>query len=237
MFKAFIKRILPNNIVNCLRGIRDLYLDGYALKSYSQEGEDIILRNIFGNQKAGFYVDVGAHHPMRFSNTYFFYKQGWMGINIEAMPGSMKLFEKFRPRDINMEVPIYSENKVLPYYIFNEPALNGFDRSLSEERGRLYDNYHVIEIIDLKTKKLSQILDEYLPKNQQIDFLSIDVEGLDMEVLKSNDWKRYLPKVVLIEVFKSSLSILESSDIVLFLKSYNYEVYAKAVNTVIFKQR
>lgn len=237
MLKALIKHILPDNITSYLRSARDLYLNGYALKSYSQEGEDIILRKIFGNQKTGFYVDVGAHHPMRFSNTYFFYKIGWKGINIEAMPGSMKLFKKFRSRDINLEESIYSENKVLPYYIFNDLALNSFDRKLSEEKNRLYSNYHVVKTIDLKTKRLSQILDEHLPKDQEIDFLNIDTEGLDMEVLKSNDWERYRPKVILAEVFKNSLSTIESSDIVLFLKSHNYEVYAKAVNTVIFKQR
>ena len=56
---------------------------------YSQEGEDMILGKIFSGQKHGFYVDVGAHHPLRFSNTYLFYLKGWRGINIDAMPGSM----------------------------------------------------------------------------------------------------------------------------------------------------
>lgn len=58
----------------------------------------------FRKKKIGFYVDVGAHHPMRFSNTYFFYRMGWSGINIDAMPGSMKEFKKYRRRDINLEL-------------------------------------------------------------------------------------------------------------------------------------
>ena len=84
---------------------------GYWLKSYSQEGEDIILARIFGKQQNGFYVDVGAHHPYRFSNTYFFYKRGWKGINIDAMPGSMKIFNKYRPRDKNIEAGISDTKK------------------------------------------------------------------------------------------------------------------------------
>ena len=70
---------------------------------YSQNGEDLILNRFLENKKNGFYIDIGAHHPIRFSNTYLFYKKGWRGINIDAMPGSMDLFNKIRSRDINIE--------------------------------------------------------------------------------------------------------------------------------------
>jgi len=68
---------------------------------YSQGAEDIILASIFGNREKGFWVDVGAHHPQRFSNTYLFSLKGWTGINIDALPGSMAIFKKMRPNDIN----------------------------------------------------------------------------------------------------------------------------------------
>jgi hypothetical protein len=74
--------------------------------SYAQEGEDMVLRRIFEDQPLGFYVDVGAHHPVRFSTTYFFYRRGCRGINIDATPGSMDAFRRLRPRDINLEVAI-----------------------------------------------------------------------------------------------------------------------------------
>lgn len=204
--------------------------------SYSQEGEDMILRRIFEKLPSGFYVDVGAHHPMRFSNTYFFYKAGWHGINIDAMPGSMKLFRKYRPRDINIEAPVSRESKELTYYVFNEPALNGFDYQLSRERDTNNTLYKIERTIKLKTKTLSELLDEHLPTNQKIEFLSIDVEGLDLEVLRSNDWNKYRPEVVLVEVLQSSLSELEVSDVNKFMISHDYEPYAKAVNTIIYKQ-
>ncbi|MFA7355121.1 MAG: SAM-dependent methyltransferase, partial [Sulfurimonadaceae bacterium] len=105
MLKKLIKSLLPKSLKEKIVDVKNNYFDGYALKSYSQEGEDMILRRLFEQQPNGFYVDVGAHHPKRFSNTYFFYKKGWRGINIDAMPNSMELFNKIRPRDINIEKP------------------------------------------------------------------------------------------------------------------------------------
>lgn len=234
MLKKFIKKILPKSIKAKLIDIKNNYFDGFSLKSYSQEGEDMILRRIFEQQKIGFYVDVGAHHPKRFSNTYFFYKHGWSGINIDAMPESMVPFNKIRSRDINIEKPISDKKQVLTYYAFNEPALNGFSKELSEERVSQDNNYHIIFEKDIETSTLEEILDINLPKNKQIDFLSIDVEGLDFMVLKSNNFEKYKPKVILIEILGSSLKNIEDNEIAKYLKKFDYTIYAKAVNTVIF---
>jgi len=127
-----IYNLVPLPFKNLLRRIRDLYQwDSYYEKSWSQEGEDLILSRYFENLKAnGFYVDVGAHHHLRFSNTYKFYKQGWYGINIDAMPGSMDLFNRLRPRDINLEKSVSDSKQIMTYYAFNEPALNGFSGSV-----------------------------------------------------------------------------------------------------------
>ena len=75
MLKKVIKTVLPQAVKDKLRYLKNTYLDGYATKSYSQEGEDLILNRIFEYQQKGFYIDVGAHHPKRFSNTYFFIKK------------------------------------------------------------------------------------------------------------------------------------------------------------------
>src|SRR5829696_7661265 len=104
--KSLAKRLVPKSIWKSAAAYRHEMQDAYSRKSYSQEGEDLILERIFLEQKKGFYVDVGAHHPKRFSNTFLFYKLGWFGINIDAMPGSMSAFESARPRDINLEVAI-----------------------------------------------------------------------------------------------------------------------------------
>jgi FkbM family methyltransferase len=231
--KKVLKRILPSNYYKKLAKIKNEYFDGNALKSYSQEGEDMILRRIFENQKKGFYVDVGAHHPKRFSNTYYFYKRGWSGINIDATPGSMRKFKKHRKRDINLELPISENENTLTYYMFNEPALNCFSQRLSSERIEK-GNYKLIDTKKLKTQTLTSVLSGYLYPHSQIDFLSIDVEGLDLSVLKSNDWDKYRPKVVIVEILKNSVQSLFEHDITYFLEKKDFIVFAKTVNSVFF---
>ena len=208
--------------------------DPWVNRFWSQEGEDILLDRIFGSKKNGFYIDVGAHHPMRFSNTYLFYQKGWSGINIDAMPGSMKEFEKYRRRDINLELGVAQQKGILDYYVFNEPALNSFSAKLSKGRNLEKNNYHVIKIIKIKVKPLREILAYHL-KGQKIDFLNIDVEGFDLNVLQSNDWSKYRPRFVLVELLKSSLHNIGQHKIVKFMKEQGYAVYAKQANTVFFE--
>jgi len=209
--------------------------DPWFVRSWSQEGEDQILHRIFENKADGFYVDVGAHHPKRFSNTYLFYKKGWRGINIDAMPGSMRLFDKTRPRDINLEMGIGLSDGELDYYVFNEPALNGFSKELSDQRHEADTVYRLQDVLKVQVQPLSQVLDCHLNTNQEIDFMSVDVEGLDFDVLKSNDWSRYRPKFVLAEILGSSLHEIEQSEIGQFMRDQNYVLYAKCMNTVFFK--
>ncbi|ASC71433.1 SAM-dependent methyltransferase [Halomicronema hongdechloris C2206] len=207
----------------------------YHKISFSQEGEDLILDRIFYSQKNGFYVDVGAHHPQRFSNTYYFYLKGWHGINIDAMPGSMELFKKIRPRDINIEIPIFSKSQVLTYYQFNEPALNGFSEEISTQRNK-HEKYKIISTKKLKTERLSVVLEKnILNESQVIDFMNIDVEGLDYEVLKSNDWNRFRPKVLLVEDLSSqNIRQFENSKVYNFLFKEDYKIYANLAKTSIF---
>lgn len=226
-FSESVKQVL-RRVSHCLR------YDPYMRPSYSQEGEDIILDKLFGQQAKGFYIDVGAHHPMRFSNTYSFYRRGWCGINIDAMPASMLAFRKSRPRDINLEMAILKERGSLKYYQFNEPALNGFSASLSEQRDGL-GSYKVIGVVEMEGLPLGEVLEKYMPATiRQIDFMSVDVEGLDLEVLQSNDWERFRPKVILVELLSSSLSSISSDPVYKFLAGNGYSVFAKAVQTVFF---
>ncbi|OUT15969.1 SAM-dependent methyltransferase [Campylobacter concisus] len=232
MLKKNIIKFLPKAVKEKIIEFRNNNLDGYAIKSYSQEGEDMILKRLFGGQKFGFYVDVGAHHPKRFSNTYFFYKKGWSGINIDAMPGSMIAFDKFRPRDINIEKPISDKKQILTYYAFNEPALNTFSKELAVEYEK--ENYFIKFTRDIEATTLEDILDRNLPRNQDIDFLSVDVEGLDLMVLRSNNFEKYKPKIVLIEILGNSFSEIENNKIADYLRQYGYSIFAKTVNTVFF---
>jgi len=213
---------------------RDLHQ--HHILSYSQEGEDRVLARYFGDRNNGFYVDVGAHHPQRFSNTYYFYLRGWRGINIDAMPGSMGIFNKMRPEDTNLEVAISNVEQELTYYEFNELALNGFSKELAKERDGLRD-YRIVATHVIKTRQISEILDEHLPVNQEIDFLSVDVEGLDLEVLQSNNWDKYRPQLILAESLSTnSIEDLSESDICRYITSKGYRLVSKLFYTTIFSR-
>lgn len=193
--------------------------------SHSQFGEDMFLRSVFNNSSHGFYVDIGAHHPVYYSNTYHFYLKGWRGINVDAAPGSMDLFKTIRREDTNIEACLGPENgQEIDFYLFEKAALNTFDKDMAR---KAQQNSKLLGVEKLKTKTLESILDEHLPQGQKIDFLSVDVEGLDEMILKSNNWTKYSPEIVLFEEHGLKLENLNESAIIRFLQSHNYEVIGK----------
>ena len=207
----------------------------FQAEAYSQEGEDLILQRIFAGKTDGFYADIGAHHPKRFSNTYLFYRQGWSGINVDAMPGSMDPFRRERPRDCNIEAAVGLDGGTTrTFWVFNEPALNTFDEALARTKEGGPHGHAIIGKHEIPTRTLQDIFHSYLPAGKTLDFLTIDVEGLDLEVLQSNDWERYRPHYVLVECTGTSLERLRDDDSFKFLSAKHYQVFAKTVNTVIF---
>ena len=172
--------------------------------SFSQSGEDMILRGIFQRVFNGFYIDIGAYHPVIGSNTFYFYKfLGWTGINIEPNPDNFPLFEKMRSQDINLNMGISEKEQELNYYMVDQlPAMNTF----SEEFLRTSNMYdHISRVKLIPTNTLKNILNKYHSENKAIDIMNIDVEGLDLQVLNSNDWEKYRPKCIVIEVDNSAL--------------------------------
>lgn len=217
--------------------LKYLPLDRFrSARSYSQEGEDMVLRSFYEGKKnyKGFYVDIGAHHPYRFSNTHYFYKKGWKGINVEPTPGAIKAFNLFRRRDINLNVGISSDIDTLTFYCFNEPALNGFSKEISEERDKTSSKYKIVKEVAITTYPLAHVLDKYLPSSQKIDFLTIDVEGLDLQVLKSNNWVKYKPSYILVED-RINFDNIRDSEIYVYLEEQGYQLVAKTLRTLFFK--
>jgi FkbM family methyltransferase len=210
--------------------------DIHARKSYSQEGEDMILARIFEGQRKGFYVDVGAHHPRRYSNTNLFYRRGWRGINVEPNPDAMRAFKSIRPRDINLQVGVSDRAGSLKYYLFDEPALNTFDEDIVASR-LANTPYKLVASVEVPVERLDTLLSRHLPPDQEIDFLSVDVEGLDLAVLRSNDWARFRPRCVLVEALGVSLGDVQSGEIYSLLAGNGYELIAKTFNTLVFRQR
>lgn len=205
-------------------------------RSYSQDGEDMLLSSFFeelGNRNNGFFVDIGALHPFRFSNTAHFYELGWSGINIEPTPNAIELFKKHRKRDINLNIGIGEAFETLKFYCFHEPALNSFSEELSLDRHNNTD-FKIKETKEISIYPLAKVLDENLPENQHIDFMNIDVEGLDLKVLKSNNWDKYSPDFILAEDI-IDFKDLGKSEVYQFLEARNYELVAKTMRTMVFQ--
>lgn len=232
-----IKKIF-RPLIHLLRSIKSEIFFWLGEKSYSQEGEDRVLASLLfrvrGNNqsKQGFYIDIGAHHPFRFSNTYLFYRSGWRGLNIDAMPNSMRLFNIFRSRDINLEIGIGRNVEELNFYIFNEPAINTFDPALAKERNG--GVWNITEIRKIPVMPLSLILEQNLPENTAIEFMTIDVEGMDLTVLQSNNWEKFRPKIILIEVYGTSIDVVCRDPAFALLIENGYSFCSKTVNTLFF---
>ncbi len=217
------------------KAVRFIKRPRHALTSYSQEGEDMIMRRFLEGRQRGFYVDVGAHHPERFSNTRYFYGQGWHGINIDADPTLMKTFARSRPRDTNLAMGVGEDLGTMTFYVFNDRALNTFSKDLADERSKIAP-YRIETEIDIQIRPLAKILQDHLPAGQFIDFLSVDVEGQDLSVLRSNDWTRYVPTFVLVECLDARwLEDVVADPVAQFLKTQRYRPVAKAHYTVIFE--
>lgn len=210
----------------------------FSRQSFAQEGEDLVLLRLFAGRRGGFYVDVGSHHPHRFSNTYLLYRMGWHGLCVDPLPGTAAAFRRARPRDIAVEMGVSATPGALMYHMFNEPALNGFDARLSQSRDDMAD-YRIIDTRSIDTDTLANIMDRYVPADRiaGIDLLSVDVEGLDLAVLQSNDWSRFRPETIVAECLGTDIASLSVDPVAALLGDVGYVPYAKTGQSVIFTRR
>jgi len=170
-----------------------------AIVSYAQNREDIILGGFFNNKKDGFYVDVGANHPTIHSVTKRFYDMGWTGINIEPNRHLFDLLKLERPRDRNLNTGISDKPGSLILRAYTKAdGLSTFSKEMQNDyvksKDKITDEYkdYKVYVVTLK-----DIFEEN--KVKTINFMKIDVEGFEYEVIKSNDWNKYRPEVICIE--------------------------------------
>jgi FkbM family methyltransferase len=201
-------------------------------KSYSQSGEDLLVEFIFYhilNIKDFTYMDIGAHHPYYLSNTAIFYEKGNKGISIEPDPILFNEIKKERPNEICLNIGIMFNKKqnneeLAEFYIMSTTTLNTFSKK-EAERLHYEGTYKITEKKMIPVKHIHQIIEEYfLP-----DFVSIDVEGIDYEIIQSFNLKKYRPKVICIETLEFSPNASENiknKEIINYLSSNNYFLYA-----------
>lgn len=167
--------------------------------TYAQHGDDLVIRAIFHSLDIGnpSYLDLGAHHPENISNTKLFYDTGSRGINVEANPVLHKLFLEQRPQDINLNVGVGIKSGFQDFYMIDgESGRNSFIKEVAEGFVMDYPEFAITEVRQLPIFTVEQILHH----RRVPDFLSIDIEGMDFEVLQSIDFKRYPFKVVCVEI-------------------------------------
>ena len=184
-------------------------------KSYAMEGEDLEIVKILKNIKDGFYVDAGGYHPLDRNNTYLLYKKNWRGINIDLSEFSIDLFNFIRPEDINVNVAVKnSDDKAIFYYQKKLSQLTTIKKEIANQRMQGH-----IKEMEIKSNKLTTIINNTKYKNRKIDFLNIDLEGADFEALQSLDFNIYRPKLICVEIYDEDI---EESNINLFLKDLEY---------------
>jgi FkbM family methyltransferase len=197
--------------------------------AFSQFGEDVMCRYLFEDGFKGVYVDVGAFHPMTLSNTYELYRKGWRGLTIDANPDVAGLFAHFRPEDTFVHSAVGRGTGDIEMALFEDGAFNCTADQMDKVPQRLRRNARRIKV---PIHSLTAIL---AGKNvQTVDFLSVDCEGNDLNVLQSSDWSRWKPRVVCVEDHALDW---QQSEIVAFLESVGYTLKFRAVFSSIFVRK
>ena len=166
-----------------------------SMISYAQNCEDVILERAFKGKRDGFYIDVGAGSPTVDSVSCHFYGKGWQGINIEPEPRSFALLVRHRPRDVNLNVALGERGETRLLYVGG--ALSTLDANTARghaSAGAVRD----AEAVRVNVTTLARVCETHCG-DRAIDFLKIDVENWELQVINGGNWARYRPRVVLVE--------------------------------------
>jgi FkbM family methyltransferase len=233
-----LRRILSHRLPRPLVGWC-AYHFGRGKRAYGQFAEDVLLERLITRSK-GYYVDIGAFHPKFGSNTYFLWKRGWHGINVDVDDYKIALFRRFRPADVNLAVGISSKNTEMTFYYQNGGtygSMSSFDeqfaRSRAEKMGRSTGSRRV------PVRTLNWLLENHLPRRDNgsyidVDFLNIDVEGHEYEILNALDFDRFRPLCLCVEIHASGIDELQDRPTYQLLQSHGYQMAAWSAPSCIF---
>lgn len=208
-------------------------------KSYAQCGEDLILNHIFESLKIEkpAYLDIGAHDPKYISNTYFFYERGARGVLVEPDEELCRRIRRARRKDIclNVGVSVDAREKA-DFYVMNSRTLNTFSKE-EAERIAAQGVYHIADIRTVRLMSVNEIVRRHFPSCPNL--ISVDVEGLDYEILESFDFRNFRPEVFCVETltFTTRNDERKRTDIIDHMLSKGYFLYADTYINSIFVEK
>ena len=190
--------------------------------SWSQAGEDLALLSLIADKNIGSYLDVGAHHPTRFSVTRHLYQRGWNGVNVDANRDLIEEFNKRRTRDINLCCAV-GESVSYEFTVFKESAISTTNQAWKDKF--LYESNAIERVEQVPGRRLRDIYDEYFPR-LPVDVLTVDAEGADLEVIQSMRFETLpaerFPKLLMLESSPPLTAALETPAVALAI-SLGYE--------------
>ena len=215
----------------------NIYLRNFKyLTGGSQFNEDKFLHSFFDSDYVGNFVDLGCFHPTRDNNTYGFYKKKWRGINVDLNPITIELFNFFRSKDININCAISNKKGLKKMYFVDDLSpLNTLDYNHLKflKKNFLFKNKDFKEK-KIKTENINNILKKY--NFNRVDFLNIDLEGLEYEVIKSINFKKFKINLICLEILDHNrISKNKSKKIHQILKKNNFKYLKKIGVNSIFK--
>lgn len=205
--------------------------------SYSIEAEDLLIQRLFDavvfrdRGRVGRFLDIGAHHPIRDSNTYLFYRAGWRGLNVEPNPDFMAEFAQERPEDRTLNVGVSSRSEVLTYHRFNDSLVNGFLSNV-DLAATVRNGYEHIGSCEIECIGICELVAEHV--TFEVDLLNIDVEQSDYRVLQAWDWRLCRPKVICAEIHALTMQDVVSSPVSSVLNKAGYQPMSRGWQSCIF---
>ena len=209
-----------------------------AQRSYSQCAEDIIAGRVLGRLRISpvRYLDIGANHPVKLNNTFKLYQQGGSGVLVEPNPVLCEQLRRERPRDTVLQAGVALESGSAPFYVMSNPYLSTFDKTVAE-RTQAEGHVSIERVEDVPVTTLQRIIADHFPDGPH--FVSLDIEGLDFELLQDFDFGQCMPEVFCVETLEFIRGQVEvkRGDIIEFMQSKGYMVYGDTYINTIFADR
>ncbi|MBS7698476.1 MULTISPECIES: FkbM family methyltransferase [unclassified Chelatococcus] len=204
--------------------------------AFAHWGEDAVIDYLFRDKPSGRYLDIGCFHPDLYSNTRLLHARGWNGVNIDPNPFMIEQFRQRRPNDVNLNVAVGKERGCLDFFVFHEwGSSNTLSPEFSDKIAES-QNIQVQRRIPTQVVTLADVMEENFSQKAP-DFMNVDVESLDLEVIQSNEWEKFRPTIIAVEDFDFDFAAPDASPIFRFMRSVEYKMISRTIFTSFFSEQ